>query len=463
MAAEGYPAAAIQSCSQFQRTHHFIMEAWEAIYRVMVLQYVQANPRSILTDISASVLAMSKENFPSAFNHHLSSWNNILGKHFDEFCLFVQKSARMDNTWRFWVQFVFEDAMAYVSLFLAIRSGNWDLRVASIKSMAPLFTAFDHPIYQKVISQHLEDVLTMPAPIKAMFQQGAFVVSITGRPWHSVAMDECHEMLINKDCKTSVIRPLPDYINRIAQYIPYRSKAIKNIQTELFPTKKLRRNNILIPFSTCPNDIKCEQNVCAQVKAIQDVGMLSLVEKNRGLINFFERKEANPAQQNDLLNFRAIGQEEFLRRVSSVLLKQPSVNAPKRRHRLQTFSAKKITKSRITQLERDKNLVITAMKKKMQFSRRTGRPVEKPGEQLIELPLALCDCAGNPLKGQKSYTTKYLESRYKHAVPHVFVASIPWRPECCVLEGMFLINTAPMGGQKIMSDYAKFLFTRFSI
>ena len=38
----------------------------------------------------------------------------------------------------------------------------------------------------------------------------------------------------------------------------------------------------------------------------------------------------------------------------------------------------------------------------MQFSQRTGKPVEKSGEQLIELPLALCDNEGNPLKGQKA-------------------------------------------------------------
>ena len=119
--------------------------------------------------------------------------------------------------------------MSYVSLFLAIRSGDWNLQVASIKSMAAVFTAFDHPNYQKLISQHLEDVLTMPAPIKAMFQQGAFVVSICGRPWHSVAIDESHEMLINKDCKMSIVRPLPDYINRIARYMPYRTKAVKKL------------------------------------------------------------------------------------------------------------------------------------------------------------------------------------------------------------------------------------------
>ena len=121
--------------------------------------------------------------------------------------------------------------MAYVSLFLAIRSGDWNLWLASVKSMAAVFIAFDHPNYQKLISQHLEDVLTMPAPIITMFQQGAFVVSISGRLWHSVAIDECHEMLIKTVKHLRIVKPLPDYINRIAGYIPYRTKSVKKLST----------------------------------------------------------------------------------------------------------------------------------------------------------------------------------------------------------------------------------------
>ena len=61
--------------------------------------------------------------------------------------------------------------------------------------MAAVFTAFDH---NKLISQHLEDIASMPPQIITMFRQGAFVVSVTGTPWHSVGIDESHEMLINK-------------------------------------------------------------------------------------------------------------------------------------------------------------------------------------------------------------------------------------------------------------------------
>ena len=52
------------------------------------------------------------------------------------------------------------------------RCGSWDLRLASIRSMAAVFGAFDHPTYQRL--QYLEDVLVISAPLR-MFHQGRFV------------------------------------------------------------------------------------------------------------------------------------------------------------------------------------------------------------------------------------------------------------------------------------------------
>ena len=50
------------------------------------------------------------------------------------------------------------DTAAYVGLFLAIRSGDWYLRTACIKQIAPVFTAFDHANSQ-LISRYLADML----------------------------------------------------------------------------------------------------------------------------------------------------------------------------------------------------------------------------------------------------------------------------------------------------------------
>jgi len=199
----------------------------------------------------------------------------------------------------------------------------------------------------RVLGRHTANA---PGPIMAMFQQGAFVVSVLGRPWHSVVIDECHEMLINKDYKASIVRPLPDFINRIARYIPYRSK---NFQSQLFPTKKDQYQIIDSPLSSNPNVIKFDLNVQAQIQATETSKLLIATDTNCGLTNPFSKKEARPGQLHDLLNFHSIGQQEFLLRISSVILKNPSVQAHNIRRRLQTFSKRKPTKSRITQLEKE--------------------------------------------------------------------------------------------------------------
>ena len=88
----------------------------------------------------------------------------------------------------------------------------------------------------------------------------------------------------------------------------------------------------------------------------------------------------------------------------------------------QTFSERKDNKRRVTQLERDKKIILSAMNKKMEFSRKTKSPVDKPGEQLLELPLTISDNDGKPLKGQISAVTKVYEHRYKQSSPAVYMS-----------------------------------------
>ena len=75
-----------------------------------------------------------------------------------DFLTYVSMKAEMDSNWKFWKEFVLRDVYSYVCLFLAIRGGEWKLRTASIKMMAPLFTAFDRPHYRKILPQHLRDL-----------------------------------------------------------------------------------------------------------------------------------------------------------------------------------------------------------------------------------------------------------------------------------------------------------------
>ena len=112
----------------------------------------------------------------------------------------------------------------FVSLYMAIRSSNWTLRVASITEMAPMFAACDRQHYHRLIPQHLADLATMPSNILSELQRGQFTVSIKGRPVHDVAVDEAHEMLVNKDIKRAVVRPTALHLKQTAQFCQYRLK-----------------------------------------------------------------------------------------------------------------------------------------------------------------------------------------------------------------------------------------------
>ena len=115
-----------------------------------------------------------------------------------------------------------------------MRSENWPLRLDSIKSMAADFTAFDHPTYQKLISQHVVDLQSFPSLLMQYMENGGFALSISGNIIHSVGLDECHEMLINRHMKEAISKPSQDYISRVATYIPARVKCIEQLKSEIF-------------------------------------------------------------------------------------------------------------------------------------------------------------------------------------------------------------------------------------
>ena len=100
------------------------------------------------------------------------------------------------------------------------------------------------------------------------------------------------------------------------------------------------------------------------------------------------------------------------------------------------------------------------------LEKKSGKPIERTGEQLIECPMALCNSDGTPCKGQKNYVTQSLESRHNAASPPVIMTTQPvgWIQECSILEGMLLINTIPLRTHKTFSKFLMqwFILTQFS-
>ena len=179
--------------------------------------------------------------------------------------------------------------------------------------MAPLFAAFDRDLYQRIIPYHLADIQRYPQHILNSLHTGGFTVSLGGRRWHSVTIDEAHEMCINKDLKLATVRPTPSYLQKTSLFFNYRTAAYKNFLQQLFPDRKNQPQSDTMSSITdnTTSASKKEENIKHLCTCICKASLLSLQTNNRGLINCFTGQRATPEQANDMLHFHKIGTESF--------------------------------------------------------------------------------------------------------------------------------------------------------
>ncbi len=458
----GETLTSLEKCSHFKRTHHFLLQVWQGMYRQMLRAYMMEK-QDAFPQLSTLYTAVQDKTPKELLTTVECLLNDTHQKAFQSF---IQKSAQTDDTWKFWSQFILQDCLAYVGLFLAIRCQNWNLRVSSLKRMAPLFAAYDRTTYQRLIPNHLADIQTYPAHILQCMQSGGFAVSITGSRGHSVALDEAHEMCINRDMKAAVVRPTRAYLQKTSLFLRYRIAAYKNILQQLFPAEP---NSPSEHAQNClttnePEIREREENTLSMLKDMDKSGLLPHnVLCNRGLRNVFTGTAATPEQAHDLLNFRKIGTEDLSHFITHHILRKPSTVAPVRRNRLLTMAAHKQGKRRMSHKEREFKQVTKCLRQRLAWCNRTGQSYNPAYEQYSLFPRAISDENGYPRKGTKSSWTDHLGKRYNSPHMPVLLSNLPqgWTPHAVIVDGMFIINCQPLRHISTVAEYATLLFNRF--
>lgn len=129
--ATGYNSSTLNSlekCSNFKRTHHFILQVWEALYISMLVTFIHSNNKQTFVDeVRELVLVGSEGNVApleliSKVNEKVQE-NGMKELFFN----YLSTQAEKDKTWQILKDFVFENCLAYVTLFLSIRGSNWHL------------------------------------------------------------------------------------------------------------------------------------------------------------------------------------------------------------------------------------------------------------------------------------------------------------------------------------------------
>ena len=133
-----------------------------------------------------------------------------------------------------WADFVFVNCYCYIMLYLGVRSSSWNLCLAGLKRMAPLFATFDRDTYEWIIPRHLADLKSFPTHVLQYLEKGGFTVNVMGRKFYAVAFDEVHEMCINKDTKSSVTHPTHAYLLKTSLFLNCRIKAFQELDAYSF-------------------------------------------------------------------------------------------------------------------------------------------------------------------------------------------------------------------------------------
>ena len=167
------------------------------------------------------------------------------------------------------------------------------IRVASIKSMIPLFTAVDKTVYQCILPQHLADLLCMAACVLQHFQEGGFTVALTKTPCSSIAINEAHETKINKDCKMAITCPTDDNMHYLGKFFTFRSE-MQNSLKQMLTSDGQSPHNEFSPFARSSASRKTEDNIDAMLTVISESGVFDQIDHIRGLSKCFAGTKASP-------------------------------------------------------------------------------------------------------------------------------------------------------------------------
>ena len=234
-----------------------------------------------------------------------------------------------------------------------------------------------------------------------------------------------------------------------------------NFEQQLFPENQLS----VKPLALCAQDTeskRLEPNVQRQVQKLEASSCAPSAQTST-LKHLFKQGELTSEQVHDLMNFRDIGQHGFERNIDYYILRTPSVQPPKHRKSLLTFTERRSRKKKGSDIERERKLQLECWKKRVAFAATQGAHINSTYEQYIELPRAIATIDGRPVKGNKANTTNVLKKRYENAASTITTPMLKpgWTADTVVMEGMFLINITPLTTHHTVGEYAEFLMKQY--
>ena len=127
-----------------------------------------------------------------------------------------------------------KDFHAYYAMFIAIKIGNWSLRIASLKMMTRFVRSGAHN-YNWLVLRHLADVDSYPDSILKHLELGAWVSTLQDGQGVSLARDKFYERPARKDIQLVMLKQLTETNMQIlTQYVTCGATTRRNFLSHFF-------------------------------------------------------------------------------------------------------------------------------------------------------------------------------------------------------------------------------------
>lgn len=262
---------------------------------------------------------------------------------FEQWIKMHMASDNKDCLSRFWFQTLYF-LNAYYGYFFAIRTGNYALRNACLPVLTELFSAYSHNKYEQLACETLYDNARASKTILSYFIKGEWTLSISGKPFHNVALDEGHEMVINRRLKELTSRPSEYRTVTLANFMAYLDKFMELLQN--YVINLCRKKS-----STIRKDYEYTEVVLNKLKPTN----IFSDRQERSLCNIFHSQPTQLDNEtiHDLLNVQTEGNNRMREYINQTFLQTTAKKNNTKRNR----KMKHLVRDVLIQGHKNQNLV----------------------------------------------------------------------------------------------------------
>ena len=196
-------------------------------------------------------------------------------------------------------------------VYIALRTGDWNLRNLCLKHICRLAQVTDSRFYSRLLSQNLVDIHRLPKAVKELFENGGFVMNVSGRKSHCQGLDEGHESCINKDVMAALNTCSEQSISKAVRYVPTRANCLRKLKEVLGIS---RPDPPVFSVSVAASN---EEKVIALKASLGKCYLFAIyLEPSRynqagNVHHLFSLKEIDKTQSENMLNLTKIGAEHL--------------------------------------------------------------------------------------------------------------------------------------------------------